>query len=406
MQCVLSTYQQRPQGGRALIVVPTGGGKTLMFTEVARRLGLTTLIIAHRQELLQQATDKFRLADPTAVVGQVGAGRHEWGAPITVASIQTISRPEHLKSLSQFGYQLVVIDESHHAASDGYKLVLAALSNAFMLAVTATPDRLDKQRIESIFGEPVFSTSILEMVEQGYLCDLRAIAVRTTTSLDGIHTQGGDFKTSELEEAVDTPERNQRIVRAYQEHGKNRQAICFAVTIEHAQHLAEAFLTAGCGAAVVSGETPREERKRLLQEYARGELQVLCNVSVLTEGYDHPATSCIIMARPTKSRALYTQAIGRGARLAPGKRDCVILDVTDNCLKHRLQPQLLQNALGLEIRNGESITETRQRLRAEATEGTSTSEQGEEGRKVSNASHFIASHSPSLGRDGSIPDCS
>lgn len=304
VQRVLSAYQEQPKGGKALVVLPTGCGKTVVFTEVAHRLGLTTLVIAHRQELLQQAADKFRLADPTAIVGQVGAGRHEWGAPITVASIQTISRPEHLKNLSQFGYQLVVIDESHHAASDGYKLVLAALSNAFVLAVTATPDRLDKQRIESIFGEPVFSTSILEMVEQGYLCDLRAIAVRTTTSLDGVHTQGGDFKTRELEEAVDTPERNRRIVRAYQEHGKDRQVICFAVTVEHAQHLAEAFLKAGCGAAVVSGETPQEERKRILQEYARGVLQVLCNVSVLTEGYDHPATSCIIMARPT-SRARF-----------------------------------------------------------------------------------------------------
>ncbi|GHO78420.1 hypothetical protein KSD_61910 [Ktedonobacter sp. SOSP1-85] len=379
VQRVLNTYQEQPEGGKALVVLPTGCGKTVVFTEVARRLGLTTLVIAHRQELLQQAADKFRLADPTAVVGQVGTGRHEWGASTTVASIQTISRPEHLKNLSQFRYQLVVIDEGHHATSDGYKAVLAALSNAFVLAVTATPDRLDKQRIESIFGEPVFSTTILEMVEQGYLCDLRAIAVRTTTSLDGVHTQGGDFKTRELEEAVDTPERNLRIMRAYQAHAKDRQAICFAVTVEHAHHLAEAFQKAGFRAAVVSGDTPQEERKHILQAYARGELEVLCNVSVLTEGYDHPATSCIIMARPTKSRALYTQAIGRGTRLAPGKRDCVILDVTDNCLKHRLQPQLLQQALGVDMRNGESITEARHRLHTEAAEAPAPSEPGKEG---------------------------
>ncbi|GHO50947.1 DEAD/DEAH box helicase [Ktedonospora formicarum] len=385
VQQVLSVHQQRPKGGKALVVLPTGCGKTIVFTETARRLKVKTLVIAHRQELLQQAADKFRLVDPTAVIGQIGAGRHEWGAPITVASIQTISRPEHLKNLKQCGYQLVIIDESHHAATDAYKTVLHALSDAFVLGVTATPDRLDKQRIESLFGEPVFSTTIIEMVEQGYLCDLRAIAIRTVTSLDAVRTQGGDFKTRELEEAVDTPERNLRIVHAYQEHGKDRQAICFAVTIEHAEHLAQAFQAEGIRSAVVSGETPPEVRKRTLQAYARDELQALCNVSVLTEGYDHSATSCVIMARPTKSRALYVQSIGRGARLAPGKRDCVIIDVTDNCLKHRLQPQVLQLALGLETRNGESLTEACQRLRAEATETpiSAQEERGEQTTKVS-----------------------
>src|SRR5438093_1596146 len=107
---VISAYQKQPQGGKTLIVLPTGGGKTIVFTEIARRLGLPTLIIAHRQELLQQAAEKFRLVDPTAIIGQVGAGRHEWGAPITVASIQTISRPDHLQALKRFGYGLVVID--------------------------------------------------------------------------------------------------------------------------------------------------------------------------------------------------------------------------------------------------------------------------------------------------------
>src|SRR5450755_3522393 len=114
---VLDTYQRTPKGGRALLVLPTGGGKTLVFAETARRLGLNTLIIAHRQELLQQAADKFHLVDPTAVIGQVGAGRHEWGAPITVASVQTISRPEHLKKLKLFGYGLVIIDECFPAGT-------------------------------------------------------------------------------------------------------------------------------------------------------------------------------------------------------------------------------------------------------------------------------------------------
>jgi superfamily II DNA or RNA helicase len=283
---VLEAFQFRPKGGRALIVLPTGGGKTLVFAEIARRLGLTTLIIAHRQELLQQAADKFRMIDPTAVIGQVGAGRHEWGAPITVASVQTISRPEHLKKLKLFGYALVIIDECHHSAASGYQAVLDALSDAFVLGVTATPDRLDKLSIEQIFGEPIFKASIIDMVEQGYLSNLRAIAIPTTTSLDDLHTQAGDFKLDELEVAVDTPDRNERIVNGYLKHCNGRQGLCFAVTIAHAEHLAATFDSFGVRASVVSGETPTEERKRTLFDYERGALQVLCNCGVLTEGYD------------------------------------------------------------------------------------------------------------------------
>lgn len=357
MQRVLEAYRHQPHGGSALIVLPTGGGKTLVFAEIARRLDLTTLIIAHREELLAQAADKYRLVDPTAIIGQVGAGRHEWGTPVTVASVQTISRPEHLKALQRFNYQLVICDEAHHAITAGYRAVLDVLPYAFVVAVTATPDRLDGQAIETLFGEPVFSANIVEMVAQGYLCDLRAIAVKTATNLSRVHTRAGDFKTNELEELIDTQERNRRVVKAYLEHASGRQALCFAVTVAHAQHLAETFIRFEVSASLISGNTPPQERKRRLSAYERGTLAVLCNVGVLTEGYDMPATSCIILARPTQSRALFTQMVGRGTRLAPGKRDCIILDVTDNCLKLRLQPMALGTALGKEIKDGESVIE-------------------------------------------------
>ncbi len=388
---VLTAFQQRPRGGKALLVLPTGGGKTIVFTEVARRLGLTTLIIAHRQELLQQAADKFRLVDPTAVIGQVGAGRHEYGAPITVASVQTISRPEHLKALKRFGYGLVIIDECHHSPASGYQAVLEALPEAFVLGVTATPDRLDKQHLECIFGAPVFSASIIDMVEQGYLCDIRAIAVHTATSLDSLHTQDGDYKQDELEELIDTPERNERVVHAYVKHSKGRQALCFAITVQHARHLAETFNRLGICAAMLSGETPTEERKRILHEYERGDIAVVCNVGVLTEGYDAPQTSCIVMARPTKSRALYVQSIGRGTRLAPGKSDCVILDITDNCLKHRLEPQTLSKALGKLLKDSESVTESIQREKDEEERAKrGGNEPQERTTKVSKRTHDLA----------------
>lgn len=382
VQRVLSAYHDQPHGGSALVVLPTGGGKTLVFAEIARRLGLTTLIIAHREELLRQAAEKFHMIDPTAIIGQVGAGRHEWGAPVTVASIQTISRPEHLKALQRFGYQLVIIDECHHSAADGYLSALKVLPDAFIVGVTATPDRLDRQNIESIFGEPVFSAGIVDMVEQGYLCDLRAIAVKTSTSLDGLHTQAGDFKQDELEEVIDTAERNERVVRAYLEHAKGRQALCFAVTVAHAQHLAETFIEADVRAAMVCGETPPEERRRILHDYEQGAIEVLCNVGVLTEGYDAPQTSCIILARPTQSRALFVQCVGRGTRLAPGKRDCIILDITDNCLKHRLQPVTLSRALGKMLKDSESVIEAKVREEEEREKGQFQGEREQQERKA------------------------
>lgn len=360
---VLAAYQQQPNGGKALVVLPTGAGKTIIFVSITQQLGLDTLIIAHRKELLSQAADKFRMVSPMATIGQVGAGRHEYGYPITVASVQTISRPEHLSRLKRFNYGLVVIDESHHSTSSGYQAVLDALPDAFVLGVTATPDRLDKQSIESIFGEPVFTASILDLVEQGYLCDLRAIAVHTTTDLTGVHTQAGDFNPTELEEAIDTEERNKRVVAAYLEHCAGRQALCFTVTVEHAEHLAQAFNEQGVRAAFVSGEpyTHPDERRRILSDYERGELSVVCNCEVLTEGYDAPATSCIVLARPTQSRPLYVQMVGRGTRLFPDKRDCIVLDITDNVLKHRLEPQTLSKALELDLEDGESVTERKKR---------------------------------------------
>lgn len=371
VECVLATYQRQPHGGTALIVIPTGGGKTIVFTEIARQLKLNTLIIAHRQELLQQAADKFRIVEPTAIIGQVGGGRFEWGAPVTCASIQTISRPEHRKNLKLFGYGLVIIDEGHHAWAESYQSVLRELRDAFILAVTATPDRSDKRRIESLFGEPVFFISILDLVEQGHLCDLRAFAIQTATSLSGLSVSDGDYEIEELEQIIDNPERNETIVRAYLTRCKGRQGLCFGVTIEHAKHLSEMFNHFGIPAAFVSGDqkiTPLEERRRILHDFERGILQIVANCGVLIEGYDCPQVSCIIMARPTGSRALYTQCIGRGTRKAPGKTDCIILDITDNVLKLRLEPLTLGKTLEKSLRPGESLRQCQKREEREKSE--------------------------------------
>jgi len=352
-----------------LVVLPTGTGKTIVFCAflqriLARHPQMCFLIVAHRQELLSQAADKLRLVMPGALVGQVGAGQSEWGCQFTVASVQTIGRAEYAAKLKQFNYGVVVVDEAHHVAANYYQHVLDALPNAFVVKVTATPDRLDKSEIHH--KAPVYEAYIADMVKAGYLCDLKAIAVRTNTRLDELHTAAGDYKIDELETLVDTDERNELIVQKYLEFAHNRQALCFSVTVNHAWHMYEKFVESGVKCAVVSGETPRDERAQILRDYEKGTINVVCNCGVLTEGYDAPTTSCIILARPTQSRALFVQCVGRGTRLAPSKRDCLILDITDNTTKHRLEPQSLTKALNVKIKDQETLIEAIAREEDEA----------------------------------------
>src|SRR3989440_6652704 len=298
---VLAAYEQ-DRRGQELLVLPTAAGKTVIFSQViaqlAGRYGLHALIVAHTDELLNQAAEKYRQVKPSALIGKVGGGIYDYGGEVTVASVDTISRPTHLATLKRIGYGLVVVDEAHRSAAAKYQRVLEALPGAFVLKVTATPDRLDGKPISD--KPSLYSTDILTMIEQGYLCDVKAIGIRTETSLESIHTEGGDYHEQELEAAIDTPERNARVVEAYQEHACGRRAICFAVTVQHARNLAHAFTTAGIPAAFVCGQTPLWERKRLYTALRRGEIKVLTNVQVLCEGFDEPLVDCVIMARRHK----------------------------------------------------------------------------------------------------------
>lgn len=174
-----------------------------------------------------------------------------------------------------------------------------------LLGVTATPDRGDKLTIEPIFGKPVFSLPLDLAIAAGHLAPLTGIVVQTGTNLDGVRTRMGDFVEHELAQAVNTVARNDEIVWAWLTHAKGRPTLCFTVNVQHAHDLAATFRSAGVPAAALDGTMPREERQRVLQQYSSGELEVLCNCNLFSEGFDSPATSCIIMARPTQSRPLF-----------------------------------------------------------------------------------------------------
>jgi superfamily II DNA or RNA helicase len=370
----LAEYKAQPVGGKALVVAPTAWGKTVFFSFLAQALkSVNILIIAHRDELLNQAREKLQMVEPTAIVGKVGSGVYEWDTPITVAGIDTISQERHLKNLHKFNYGLVITDECHHFPAPKYQKVKHALPDAFWLGVTATDDRLDNKSLFPHFGAPVFRMTIVEAIEKQRLCSLKVHAVQTDVELDTIGSSKNadgetDFNEKELANAIDTPARNSLIVRKYQEYASGERAVAFCVTVKHAKHLAETFNNAGIPAALISGDTTIPERQRIFTAYRAGDIKVLTNVQVLTEGWDEPLAKVCIMARPTQSRALYTQCCGRVLRKAPGKQYGLILDITDNCFRLRLSLQSVHRITGVKIRDGETIEEALKREAAGNTD--------------------------------------
>lgn len=343
---------------KQVVVLATGLGKTIVFAELLRRRGGRALVLAHRDELIQQAVRKIWKVYPGVDIGIVKAEQDQYDRRIVVASVQSLHE-RRLKRWPPDRFQTVVIDECHHAAAPTYRRIIDHLQPELLLGVTATPFRGDKVTLAEVFDEVVYSYGIVEGIKSGYLVDIKAYRVQTGADLDGVHTRAGDFVASELEQAVNTPERNRAIVEAYREYADGKRAIAFTVGIQHAEDLAGMFRKAGVPAAHVSGETPMELRRSILRQLHSGDIPVVANYGVLTEGFDEPAVEAVIMARPTKSLALFTQAVGRGTRLSPetGKTHMILLDVVDSTRRHRIVT--VNELIGLrhEIEQGKNISE-------------------------------------------------
>ena len=326
---------------RQLISLPTGVGKTIVVGMLAEALRERTLVIAHREELLYQAKQKIHLVYPDADIGILKASeRSGLNSEICVASIQTAIR--HTDELAERGYKLLICDEAHHAPSKTYKRVFEELGfmgdarDKLLLGVTATAYRGDSTGLDEVFNEITFQCSIDTMMKAGYLCDIRGLSVNTGDDISCVHLRTGDFAVNELAQVIDIPKRNALIADTYLEYGEGRHGVVFCVKVEHALHLAEAFRERGVACEVVYGDMPTEERQDVLSRYANHELQILTNVGVLTEGWDVPDTDIIMMARPTKSKGLYVQCVGRGLRLHPDKKDCLLIDFVDVAKRHEL----------------------------------------------------------------------
>jgi superfamily II DNA or RNA helicase len=320
--------------------MPTGTGKTIVFGSVIMKRGGRGLVLAHRDELIEQAADKIRLINPDADLGIVKAAKDDCDADIVVASVQTLSRSWRLSRLRP-NFRTVVVDEAHHASADSYLRILEHVGSfsddgPLTLGVTATPERADGTPLTDVWQEIVCDLRMLDMIEQGYLADLRAIQIHLKADFDDVHTRGGDLVVGELDEVLRAAAAPAHTVRAYQEYAGDRQTLVFTPTVALARETASAFSKSGIAAAVIDGAMPLETRRDVLARFRRREVRVIANCAVLTEGFDEPSIECVIIARPTKSRPLYVQMVGRGTRPWPGKADCLILDLVGSTTRHNL----------------------------------------------------------------------
>ncbi|MEE8397371.1 MAG: DEAD/DEAH box helicase [Desulfobacterales bacterium] len=332
---------------RQLTCLPTGTGKTVIFAEFPRyfRMKKQMLVLAHRAELLDQARDKIMQSNPDLCVEVDQAGRSaDPGCDVVVASVPTLGRKgsKRLRRLDPEGFFLFVVDEAHHATAATYKRVLdyfgvfAPDTQKLLVGFTATPKRGDGVGLDAVFEEIVFSKSLPEMIRTGYLSPIAGYRVETDVDLSRVKTRMGDFVTAQLSDAVNIQARNDIIVDVYKSHLSGKQTLCFCVDISHTHSVAEAFNHAGIKAAAISGDMEAAPRQQILRDFHEGHIQVIANCMVLTEGYDEPTIAGIILARPTKSGLLYTQMIGRGTRLYPGKANVTVVDIVDATKDHRL----------------------------------------------------------------------
>ncbi|MEH0520541.1 DEAD/DEAH box helicase [Streptomyces stelliscabiei] len=328
---------------RLAVVLPTGAGKTVVFANLISEMldqmgGRRALVIAHREELIQQAAAKVRAVRPDLRVGIVKAQRDDHqDVDVIVASIQTLAVERRRNAIRDIG--LIIVDECHHAAAPTYLDVLehfGAWRAVPVAGFTATMTRTDGGLAE-VWEEVVFTLDILEMIEDGYLCDVRGKRIIVDgLDLDAVKTRHGDLQDGQLGQALDDSGAAKVVAEAYRQHAANRPGVVFTPTVDTAQSMAEAFTAAGIPAAAIWGDMPKDDRAAVLEQYKAGTVQVLTNCMVLTEGFDAPWTSCVVIARPTKSAGLYCQMAGRALRLWEGKKDALILDVMGASTRHKL----------------------------------------------------------------------
>jgi superfamily II DNA or RNA helicase len=338
--------------GNTLAVAPTGSGKTIMLAAIigelcskSNDLVAKTCVVAHRDVLTVQNEAKFRLVNPKLSTSIFDARVKSWHGSTVFAMVQTLSREISLSSIPKL--DLLVIDEAHHARADTYQRIIkhAQKINPQMklLGMTATPNRGDKKGLRPIFSNVCDQIFVNELIDSGHLVRPRIFVmdVGVEKRLRGMKKTAGDYDMVEIEYIMNTPPINQAVVSHWKEKAATRQTVVFCSTVKHACDVHQCFVDEGIAAVLVYGEMSHDERERSLKAYETGAARVIVNVAILTEGWDHPPTSCVVLLRPSSYKSTYIQMVGRGLRTINldehhclVKHDCVVLDFGTSTLIH------------------------------------------------------------------------
>ncbi|MGX6962453.1 DEAD/DEAH box helicase [Vagococcus xieshaowenii] len=321
---------------KTLLVLPTGCGKTIVFSKVIEdrvKMGERVLVLAHRGELLDQASEKLEKATGLKTATEK-ADKTSIGSffRVVVGSVQTLMREKRLSQFPTDFFDTIVVDEAHHCISDGYQRVLNHFEKSNILGVTATPDRGDMRNLGTYFDSLAYEYTLPKAIKAGYLSPIKALTIPLKLDLSAVKQQSGDFSTRDLGNALD-PYLHQ-IADEMLEHCANRKTVVFLPLVKTSQKFKDILNQKGFKAAEVNGES--KDRQKVLEDFDKDKYNVLCNSMLLTEGWDCPRVDCVIVLRPTKVRALYSQMVGRGTRLFPGKEDLLLLDFLWHTERHEL----------------------------------------------------------------------
>ncbi|MDA0260922.1 MAG: DEAD/DEAH box helicase family protein [Proteobacteria bacterium] len=338
----------RTRDDNPCVVIPTGGGKTPVIGTICRdavqHWGGRVLVLAHVQELLTQAADKLSQVCPELKYGIYSAGlkQRDTDSPVIIAGIQSVFN----KACDLGPFNLILIDEAHMLPPDGEGRYRQFLTDARvvnpqvrLVGLTATPFRLKSGMIcapENLLNHISYEIGIKELIVDGYLSPLVTKSGITTCDTSALHVRGGEFVAGEVEQLMDDDERVKSACREIVEYTRDRRAtLIFASGVHHGRHICQVLADEyqiDCG--FVTGETPTKQRDQLLEQFVNGDLKYLCNVNVLTTGFDAPHIDCVALLRPTMSPGLFYQMVGRGFRLHPHKQNCLVLDFGGNVLRH------------------------------------------------------------------------
>ena len=316
----------------ALLYHATGTGKTVTAVMDAKRCGGRVLFVAHTMELVNQAYSTFRNLWDTVSVGKFADSVKDTDAHVICGSIQSVALNLELFQDNDFDY--IIIDEAHHASADTYQKVLAYFKPQFTLGLTATPERADDTNILEIFKNTAHKLDIQTAVEIGALVPVRCIRIHTNIDMTKVRFNSVQYNIRDLDDKIFVPERNKLIVDTWLSYVKNKRTVIFCASVKHAEQIAKLFQDAGVAALAVSGSMKTSERNEQLAKFASGDIKVLCACDLLNEGWDCPQTEVLFMARPTMSKVLYTQQLGRGMRNCKGKDHLMVFDFVDNASQY------------------------------------------------------------------------